>query len=160
MIFSTAKIYVYGAIAGVILIAGIAAFWYWNWSQEEIATLKANNAQLETAVQENEQTIAALKADGEDQAETLRQTNEKFQDARRENNRLKEVLGKHNIGYLATQKPKLIEKAVNRGTDHAGRCMELLSGAEHTKSELAATKRSQVNTICPEVANPNFKAKQ
>lgn len=157
---STAKLYIYGILAGVILAAGIAAYWYYSWSQNEIKTLTANNEKLTLAVETQKETITNLKADGQQQFETLQQTNQKFQDARIENNKLKEILGKHNIGYLATQKPKLVEKAVNRGTDHAGRCMELLSGAKHTAAELAATKKSQINTICPDVANPNYKAKK
>ena len=159
MIFSTAKVYIYGAIAGVVLLAGIAAWWYYSWSQDEINTLRTNNAQLTTAVQQQEQTIATLKQDGQKQFETLQETNRKFQVAREDNDRLKGILGKHNLGFLATQKPKLVERAVNRGTDHAGRCFELISGAKHTEAELAATKRSQINTICPDIANPNYKAK-
>lgn len=156
---STVKLYVYGILAGVVLVACVGAYMYYNWSQTEIKNLTANNEKLTLAVQTQEQTITNLKADGAKQFETLQETNQKFQEARVENDRLKGILGKHNIGFLASQKPKLVEKYVNKGTDDAGRCMELLSGAKHTQAELAATKKSQTNTICPDIANPNYRPK-
>lgn len=157
--FSTAKIYIYGIIAGVVLLAGIGAWWYYSWSQNEIQTLRDNNAKLETAVETQKETISDLKADGQKQFETLQETNKKFQEARAENNVLKDKLSKHNLGYLASQKPKLVERIINKGTDDVGRCFEILSGAPLTEKEKAATKKSQINSSCPDIANPNYEAK-
>lgn len=160
MILSKAKIYIYGILGGVVLLAGVAAFWYWNWSQEEIATLRTNNEQLKTAVERQAKTIAGLEEDGQKQFETIQRTNKKFQAARKENNKLKDKLAKHDLGYLASQKPGLVEKIVNNGTEDVGRCFELISGAEHTEEELDATKPSQINSSCPDIANPNYEAKE
>ena len=44
----------------------------------------------------------------------------------------------------------------NKGSDEATRCVELASGAERTEEELKATKKSEINTMCPSLANPNF----
>jgi len=34
--------------------------------------------------------------------------------------------------------------------------MEIASGSPLTEEELAATKKSQTNTECPRLANPNY----
>ena len=49
-----------------------------------------------------------------------------------------------------------MERVINKGADNALRCVELASGAEHTKEELKATKRSEINPECPALANPSY----
>ncbi len=57
---------------------------------------------------------------------------------------------------LALEKPKLIEKIVNRGSERATRCVEIAGGSPLTEKELLATKKSEINTECPSIANPNY----
>jgi hypothetical protein len=64
---------------------------------------------------------------------------------------------RRDIGKLADAKPKLLEKIVNKGSDDFKRCIEIASGAPLTKDELDAIKPSQINSSCPELANPNYK---
>ena len=64
--------------------------------------------------------------------------------------------GKRDIGKLAIDRTKAIERIINKGADNAARCVELASGAEHTEEELKATKKSQINPECPSLANPNY----
>jgi hypothetical protein len=45
---------------------------------------------------------------------------------------------------------------MNKGSVNAKRCVELASGAEHTEAELKATRKSEINTECPSLANPNY----
>ena len=54
-------------------------------------------------------------------------------------------------------RPEVLERAVNRGTANALRCLEIASGAPFTAAELAATKPSEINRECPSIANPNYK---
>ena len=61
-----------------------------------------------------------------------------------------------DVGKLAIQKPKAIERIFNKGAKNAARCIELASGAEHTEEELKAEKKSQINPECPALANPNY----
>jgi len=157
---SPVKFYIYLGL-GILLLAAIgSAIWYYNWSQSEIKTLRENNAKLLMAVQENEKTIKSLRDSASRMQSVLTETNKKFQKTREENNRLKEILSRHDIGYLASRKPKLVEKIINKGTDDAGRCFEILSGSPLSQSELNATKPSQINKICSNIANPNYKKKQ
>jgi len=61
-----------------------------------------------------------------------------------------------DIGKLAIERTKSIERIVNGGSKNAARCIELASGAEHTEEELKATLKSQINPECPALANPNY----
>ena len=63
---------------------------------------------------------------------------------------------KEDFGKLAKEKPKLIEKIVNRGSERATRCVEIAGGSPLTEKELLATKKSEINTECPSIANPNY----
>ena len=61
-----------------------------------------------------------------------------------------------DFGKLAIDRTKAIERIMNKGSVNAKRCLELASGAEHTETELKATKKSEINTECPSLANPNY----
>ena len=61
-----------------------------------------------------------------------------------------------DIGKLALQRTKSIERIVNKGGKNAARCIELASGAERTEEELKATLKSEINPECPALANPNY----
>ena len=64
--------------------------------------------------------------------------------------------GKRDVGKIAVEKPKAIERIINKGADNAARCVELASGAERTEEELKATKKSEINPECPALANPSY----
>ena len=61
-----------------------------------------------------------------------------------------------DIGKLAIERSKSVERVINKGSAQAKRCVELASGAERTEAELKATRKSEINTMCPSLANPNF----
>lgn len=148
------KIYL---ILGAVMLTIVGAFyWYFNWSQNELAVLRENNAKLETAVQIQEQTIKKLQEDFRRQAEILNEVNDNFAKSQEEARRLSDKLMKHDIGHLAEKKPGLMENRINKASKDAARCFELLSGVEHTQEELAATKKSEINNECPSIANPNY----
>ena len=63
-----------------------------------------------------------------------------------------------DIGKIAEKKPGLVEKIINNATERAKRCVEIASGAELTEQEINATKKSEINTECPSIANPNYNA--
>ena len=41
--------------------------------------------------------------------------------------------GKRDVGKIAVEKPKVLERIINKGADNAARCIELATGAEHTE---------------------------
>ena len=138
-----------GILFVVILVMGGIGFWYYNNTQERIATLTANNAKLETATQLQEQAIESLQADYAAAQEENRRINEAYAEIRRQNDRLSDKLADMDLGLLAAERPDSIERAVNNGTVNAGRCFELLSGAPLTEEELNATSGESFNKECP-----------
>jgi len=140
-------------IAGVLLIV-IAVlcggfYWYYQNSQSRIEALNADNATLTIAVNSNEAAIVSLQLDYELVQQESRRVNREFANVRRQNNLLAEKLGDSDIGFLAASKPELIERLINRGTESAGRCFEILSGAPLTQQERNATDATSFNAECP-----------
>lgn len=146
------KIYIL-VLTAFATIVGIF-YWYYKSSQETIAVLNANNAKLETAVNEQKQAIEAIKNDLQVQQNVLQQTYRDFDETRRLNQELSSRFSKHDIGSLATKKTKLIENIINKATSDAARCLEILSGSPLTEKEKNATKKSEINNECPSIANP------
>ena len=63
---------------------------------------------------------------------------------------------KRDIGKSSVKKPGRIKKIINKGTRDAYRCIAIASGAPLTESELNATKKSETNSQCSDIANPNY----
>jgi hypothetical protein len=61
-----------------------------------------------------------------------------------------------DVGLLAIQKTKAIERIANSASVKANRCIEIASGSPLTEKEINATKKSEINTECPSIANPNY----
>lgn len=129
-------------------VSGIG-YWYYDKTEQKIATLRENNVELENAIELNEQTIAGLEssyAEAQQQIELVNQENVRI---RRNNDRLVEKFGDSDISLAAEARPELIERIINRGTDNAFRCLELLSGAELTERERNADNGTAFNNECP-----------
>lgn len=154
--FSQAKLIIGGIIVALLLASITSAVWYYKWSQTEIKILNENNARLELAVENSEAAVASLKADSAKVGASVNRINNEYQAAREENNALRTKLSRHNIGYLAKSKPGLVTKIINKGAGDAERCFEIASGAEITEQERNATKKSETNSSCPRLANPNY----
>ena len=61
-----------------------------------------------------------------------------------------------DVGLLAIEKTKVVERITNAASDKANRCIEIASGSPLTEKEINATKKSEINTECPSIANPNY----
>lgn len=64
-----------------------------------------------------------------------------------------------NFGDIAAKNPAGIERAVNRSTQNATRCLEIASGSPLTEKEQTATQKADINTECPSIANPKYVSK-
>ena len=135
---------------------GGGVYWYYNDTQERIAILTENNVKLETAVETNEQALAAQTA----AFKSMQKQNEKLQkewtEINNRNRSLENRLSRHDIGASGVAKPGLTEKVLNNATKNAQRCLEIFSGSKLTEEELSATKPSEINNECWRTANPNF----
>ena len=136
-------------LIGIILMMGLGGYWYYTDTQKRLTILTENNAQLNISVQTNEDTINSLQASyAAIQAENTR-INAEYAAIRRQNSILAGKLADMDIGLIASQRPDSIERAVNRGTENAGRCFEILSGSPLTEEERNATDGESFNKECP-----------
>jgi chromosome segregation ATPase len=143
----------------LIIIMGIAgAGMYVFKLRADNATLKANQIQLETAITEQNKVLEQQKADFEAILESNKKLNVLIQTFKKDLEDLDKRFTKKNrdVGKLAIDRTEAVERIINKGSAEATRCIELASGAERTEAELKATKKSEINTMCPSLANPNF----
>ena len=133
----------------LLLAVGGIGYWYYNDTQKRMSILTENNAKLNTAVKLNEETIASLEQDYEKASTELATINQAYQSIRRQNQQLADKLQKIDLTAAAIANAEGIERAVNRGTVNAGRCFELLSGAELNEKERMAENGISFNKECP-----------
>ena len=143
----------------LIVILGIAgAGMYVFKLRADNATLKANQLQLEQGIEEQKKLLEQQEKDFNAIMESNKKLNVMIQTFKKDLDELDKRFNKNkrDIGKLAIEKTKAIERIVNKGGDNAARCLELASGAEHTEAELKATKKSEINPECPALANPSY----
>lgn len=97
---------------GIILILGLATFYLYNQNQ----TLSANNLALESAVEEQQAAMTAMKESFELQGKSLQQMMQKNAQIEQEMNQYLDIFRRHNLNQLAIAKPGMIEKRINDGT--------------------------------------------
>tara|TARA_B100000902_G_scaffold11592_1_gene14109 strand:- start:4113 stop:4598 length:486 start_codon:yes stop_codon:yes gene_type:complete len=148
----------------VIMLAGAGGgFMYVKNLKADLATSEANNMKLEQSVESQKAVITQMKAD----FKAITEINEKIE---KQNKSLKaefaaldkkfnKINGKgevRDVGDLATKRPSSVEKIINKGTQNAMRCQEIAMGSPLTEKEKNATKKSEINSECPSIANPNY----
>jgi septal ring factor EnvC (AmiA/AmiB activator) len=148
------RIYLMLFILATLSGIGYTAYSYYIYSQATIKILSENVLKLESAIKTSEEAIESLQANYAAVMEENNKINEAYSEIRRQNNRLSSKLADMDLGLLAVEKTESIERAINRGTVNAGRCFELLSGAELTEEEKNAKDGKTFNKECPWLWTP------
>ena len=149
----------------LVILLGGGGFGAWSYMQKLQAdnqvlqinqeVLKENELKLNDAIASQNEVIAAKEKQAEDiqaannalRAETDRLDKEK--------GNLAKKLGRHELDILAANKPGLVGKIINKASDNALRCFEVITGAPLTPKEEEASKPSQYNAECPTI-HPNY----
>ena len=141
--------------------AGGAAYVY--KLKADNAILKENQIKLEQSVASQKEVIAQQKEDFETILNANKELTELKAKLDKELAALDDKFNKTNasgkkrdIGDLAIAKSKVIQKIINRASDNAVRCVEIAMGSPLTEKEQNATKKSEINSECPSLANPNY----
>ena len=113
--------------------------------QKDNAILKENQLKLESAVEDQKLVIESQAEDFKKIRSTLTKLEEEKAKLEKDKADLSKRLGKHDIGNLAENKPKLVEKIINGASKSAARCVEIASGSPLTEEELNGTP----NRECP-----------
>ena len=131
--------------------------------KSDLATSEANNLKLEQSVESQKEVIAQAKADFESQKKITANLDAQNKALQAEFQALDKRFNKINgqgevrdIGKLADERPKSVERVINGATVKAMRCVEIAMGAPLTEKEKNATKKSEINSECPSIANPKY----
>jgi len=100
-------------VLGLLLAASLAGSWF---LLDQISTLKGNQLILESKISEQNESIKQYLAKQEQLSASLGTLEAEKQNALREVTKLRNTFAKHDLDNLALNKPKLVEKMVNRGT--------------------------------------------
>ena len=120
----------------VLLLSGVLAgggYFYYTDTQNTIAQLRTNNAQLKIVAEDNERTINAMKEDAETNAQLAAELTLELQESEKRRNDLINIFSRHDLTNLAMKKPGLIEKRLNNGTEKAFDDIESITGNTPTE---------------------------
>lgn len=115
-------------VLGIVASVGYGAVWYYNDTQQRIATLRENNAKLEVAIQTSEASLESLQEDMAKFAELNNQLQTQLQKAEEYGDELQSKLRRHNLTALAIKKPTLLEGKMNGATAKLWRDLEQDTG--------------------------------
>jgi chromosome segregation ATPase len=143
---------------GLLISAVIGAGAYVMKLQRDNVILKENAVKLESAISEQKQVIENQKKDFAEILEANKKINELVNNLKKDLDDLDKRFSKkdRDIGKLAIDRTKVIERIINKGSDNATRCIEIASGSPLTEEEKNATKKSEINPECPSLANPAY----
>lgn len=150
-------------VALVILIILAGAGWWITGLRADLAVRENNEKMLTDAIKQQQEAMKQLQ---QDQARIAQANAELNGVIRMQNRDLDDLRNRfntnakgeqRNFGATAAAKPQSAERAVNRGTINAYRCLEIASGAPLTEAERNAQTPAEINRECPSLANPNYK---
>jgi hypothetical protein len=143
----------------LIFLMGSGGYGAYSWItklQNDNKILQVNQSKLEGAVSEQKAAIKQHVADAAEIQAANADLRKEQTILEKDKKNLAKKLGRHELDVLAENKPGLVVRIINRASKNELRCFEIQTGSPLTEDELAATKKSQSNGECPELANPNL----
>jgi len=148
----------------IIVILFSVGFWWITGLRADLAVSQANTEKLTQAVEQQQAAMDQMKAEQEQIRAITKSVNDQIVKQNNDVNALRDRFNttasgqQRNWGKTAAEKPVAVERAVNRGTLNALRCLEIASGSPLTEAEKNATKPEEINKECPGIANPLYRA--
>ena len=149
----------------LVILLGAGGFGSWTYMQKlqadnEVYRINEqvyaeNETKLNDAISDQNEVIAAKAA----QAAAIQEANNILRAETdrldKEKANLAKKLGRDELDILAANKPGLVGRVINKASDNALRCFEVITGAPLTPKEEEASKPSQYNAECPTI-HPNY----
>ena len=111
------KVYGLLIILGLLAGVGYGAYFYYNDTQQRIATLRTNNAQLESSNKSLEVKITAMEKNIEKQIELTNDLNKSLEEAKKANTVIKDLLAQTDLVKNSLADPKASEARINEKVD-------------------------------------------
>jgi predicted nuclease with TOPRIM domain len=157
--FSSIKI----AMIVVALATAGGGFLHYKTVKADLETAIANNLLLEASVEGQKAVIAQQENDFKSILAANATLQEQNKVLAAEFSALDERFNKINgqgevrdIGKLAVERSRSVERVINSASAKAMRCVEIAMGSPLTEKEENATTKSEINSECPSIANPNY----
>ena len=144
----------------IIMLLGVAgAGAYVLKLRGDNAILKGNQVKMEQALETQTKFIEDQKRDFEAILKANQEVNKLVGNLKKDIDDLDKRFNKgtRDLGKTAIERPDAMERIVNKASDKALRCVEIAGGAKLTEAEQTATKKSEINSECPAIANPAYK---
>ena len=144
----------------IIMLLGIAgAGAYVLKLRGDNAILKGNQVKMEQALETQTKFIEQQKKDYEAILKANQEVNKLVGNLKKDIDDLDKRFNKgtRDLGKTALERPEAMERIINKASDKALRCVEIAGGAKLTEAEKTATKKSEINSECPAIANPAYK---
>ena len=143
----------------IIMLLGLAgAGAYVLKLRGDNAILKGNQVKMEMALEQQTKFIEQQKKDYEAILKANQEVNKLVGTLKKDIDDLDKRFNKgtRDLGKTAMERPEAMERIVNKASDKALRCVEIAGGAKLTEAEKTATKKSEINSECPAIANPKY----
>jgi cell division protein FtsB len=152
------------ALAALIIVVLFAVgFWWITGLRADLAVSQLNTKKLNQAIEQQQAAIKQMREEQEQIRAMTKAVNDQVTKQINDVNALRDRFNttaggqQRDWGRTASEKPAAVERAVNRGTVNALRCLEIASGAPLTEAEKNATKPEEINRECPAIANPLYR---
>ena len=135
--------------------------------QANLAISEANNAKLETGIEEQKKLMKQREDDFNAQKKMYAELDAKNKQLEFEKKFLVTRFNKTNadgkvrdLGDLANKRPISVERILNNDWDNMIRCNEIAQGSPLTEEEVAVKLKTDpgYNAMCSPTANPNYEA--
>jgi len=143
----------------IIMLLGLAgAGAYVLKLRGDNAILKGNQVKMEMALEQQTKFIEQQKKDYEAILKANQEVNKLVGNLKKDIDDLDKRFNKgtRDLGKTAMERPEAMERIINKASDKALRCVEIAGGAKLTEAEKTATKKSEINSECPAIANPKY----
>jgi len=111
------RVYVILIILSLLAGIGYGAYYYYNDTQQRLATLRTNNAQLESSNKSLEVKITAMEKNIKKQIELTNDLNKSLEEAKKANTVIKDLLAQTDLVKNSLQDPKASEARINEKVD-------------------------------------------
>ena len=111
------KIYGLLIVMGLLAGVGYGAYFYYNDTQQRIATLRTNNANLESSNKSLEVKITAMEKNIKKQIELTNDLNKDLEEAKKANTVIKDLLAQTDLVKNSLADPKASEARINEKVD-------------------------------------------
>ena len=134
--FSGMKPWLWALIFALVVSFGAAVYYHYTGLLEDVSSLREDRAELQNSLQIQQETLETQQQVIEewqdavdDLYETFEETVRVANEAASETRRLNDIFSNHDLGELARERPGLIERRVNDGTNDFNRMFECATGA-------------------------------